>query len=69
MRGAETEWQRLGVWRRSERHKDGFTGFGGDSAYQEALEVTLWGSWRLCTPALGTPFQRVIFFAYFYVKT
>ena len=35
------------AFRRGERHGDGFAGFGGHSANQEAPEVILRGSWRL----------------------
>jgi len=50
MRGMETEWRSLGVV--GDRHRDGFAGLGGYSAYQEAPEVISSGSRRHSTPSL-----------------
>ena len=37
----------LEVWRRSERHGDGFVWLGGDAAYQVAPKVISQSSWWL----------------------
>ena len=39
--------------RRRDRPEDSFVGLGGHSAYQEAPEVSLWGSRWLCIPSLN----------------
>ena len=50
------------AWRRIERHQDGFTGPGGNTANLEAARSFLRGSWRLCTPSLLT--TPSLFFSY-----
>jgi len=42
----------LEAWKRSVRHGDDFDWLVGHSVNQEAPEVSLQGSWLLCTPSL-----------------
>ena len=43
--GIKSTFITIKAWICSERQGDGFAGIGGDSAYQEALEVIMRGSW------------------------